>query len=79
MNIAKEMLDKINKKNGGIWNDKDKLLLCLMFIADHTEMDAFEEFLVDAAANDLTKEIDDDDDDDDEEEDDDIDDDDDEA
>lgn len=29
MNIAKEMLDKINKKNGGIWNEKDKLLLCL--------------------------------------------------
>jgi hypothetical protein len=72
MNIAKEMLDKLNKKNGGIWNEKDKLLLCLMFITDHCEIDAFEEFLVDAAANDLTKEIDDDDD---EEEDDDDDDD----
>lgn len=71
MSQAKTILEKINKKGG--WNDKDKLLLCLMFITDHTDMDAFEEFLTEAMDSELLKEAAKDDDD--EEDDDDIDDD----
>jgi hypothetical protein len=51
MNVAKDVIDRINNKSGKPWNDKDKLLICLLFISENSDMDAFEDFLTDTVVN----------------------------
>jgi hypothetical protein len=74
MSTAKELIDRINNKNGKIWSEKEKLAICLDYITENCDLDSFEEFLVDAAANGLPV-VDDDDEEDDEDDEEDIDDD----